>query len=351
LLGYLLLQHVDSCLEKAKQTPPEWLDADFLFRINYGPATPEDARKVKNSIIRCLRSDTTVQRRERSRLTLLDRKIAKQLHDALFKFYRSKKMFATDWPCEGIFNKDFLSPFDYDLSDPSLYPLIWTEDFVQQCVWNENYSSPILGDERPPMYAIVLDMIDLINYFESQSSSGQQTVATLLATYAKTTTSSRCFSNKDGQLNVDWASRGFLADLLNLSTCVRFLARDSSKSKRKQMHQAEIQGWNWNEEVYSRTWMENCTFPGSGLLRLRTPYLHPHIGNGDWYETLDDLDASFICSGPFKFAFTTVLAEHLTLSPHREIRLFFDCGFEEFTCPDFLGAVLKPFEKHTLGRY
>ena len=70
---------------------PEWLDADFLYRINYAPATLEEVARAQ-STLRPLPEGT-----ERQRITLLDRHIATFLHRSMFSESAKKQLFLTDW--------------------------------------------------------------------------------------------------------------------------------------------------------------------------------------------------------------------------------------------------------------
>ena len=58
-------------------------------------------------------------------------------------------------------------------------------------------------------------------------------------------------------------------------------------------------------------------------MRLRIVSFDPESSESR-YELLNDIDAHFICSNPFKLVFTDKLGEHLTLSSNNEIKLFLD---------------------------
>src|SRR5271169_5857941 len=90
--------------------------------------------------------------------------------------------------------------------------------------------------------------------------------------------------------------------LFNVAICAGALARNDPMSKLKTVHQAEILGYDWKETEKPRRWPQECEFPGSSCLRLRKPVINPVVLD-DCYAPLDDLDARFICSGPFKFSF------------------------------------------------
>ena len=129
--------------------------------------------------------------------------------------------------------------------------------------------------------SVVLDMVDLVKYLSSLREAPPDTVAAWLKAFTKTNTP-RSFNHLEiNCVDVDWACQGFLADLFNLIACVRYLARDDSTSRRKKVHQAEIQGWNWDEEG-PRRWPEECQFPGSSSLMLRNPYVTPNL-HDNWH--------------------------------------------------------------------
>src|ERR1700721_3844504 len=96
---------------------PDWLDVDFLYRINYGPGTAQDVARAKEIL------DQVKDRKHRESITLLDRTIALKLHEALFATSGWRRLFKVDWvgveadarksdeiekPTDGR-----ISPFDY----------------------------------------------------------------------------------------------------------------------------------------------------------------------------------------------------------------------------------------------
>ena len=327
---------------KGAQKCPDWLDAEFLFRINYGPATRKDVSKLKVAIIGSRSIYVQEKRKERARLTLLDRVLAQSLYRALFPRADWKAVFATDHETDQTRYSNRLSPFDYDEADPLIYPLLWTEEFIVDNVWNDQYSKEILGgSSRPPMYAVIVDMILLLHFLQRDTEKPRP-VSDILSEFAK----SHNLLSVGRNIDIDWAARGYLSDLFNIVTCVRYLARDDRRVKIKKVHQAEILGWDFNEKGGPRTWPERRVFPGADSLRIPRPYFDPGKSMGP----LEDFNAAFICSGPFSFTFTTLLADHLTFNQNREIRLFFDGEYSEFNFPGFPGEVLKPFEQHALGR-
>ena len=78
-------------IEAQGVSQPNWLNYDYLFNINYGPASMADT--VAASQLKTFR----MERCERSRITLLDRRIADKLHFTLFNFGAARPCF-----CNGI---------------------------------------------------------------------------------------------------------------------------------------------------------------------------------------------------------------------------------------------------------
>lgn len=329
-------------LANERRRCPDWLDADLLFRINYGEADRQDVARLKEAILGSHSADVQIERKQRACVTLLDRLTAQKLYQALFPRADWKTVFATDSGSDSKQYPQRLTPFDYDESNPLIYPLLWTEEFIVDNVWNDQYSKQVLGgNSRPPMYAVVLDMILLLQFLQKNPEK-PRTVYDVLSEFAK----SHRLLSVGHNIDIDWAARGYLADLFNIVTCVRYLARDDRNSSIIKVHPAEILGWDYNEKGGPRTWPERRIFPGADSLRIPRPYYDPRQSMGP----LEDFNAAFICSGPFRFTFTTRLAEHLTFNQNREIRLFFDGEYSEFNFPGFPGEVLKPYEQHTLGR-
>jgi hypothetical protein len=131
--------------------PPEWLEAEFLYRINFGPGTHEDVLRARRALHPANRGGL-----ERRCITLLDREMAKLLHKAIFSKSRVELLFASDWS-DGEVARDpwqneprqFSTPFDYPRSN-EMDALISFEDYIVWTVWSKDYSPNILGETRPP---------------------------------------------------------------------------------------------------------------------------------------------------------------------------------------------------------
>jgi hypothetical protein len=80
-------------------------------------------------------------------------------------------------------------------------------------------------------------------------------------------------------------------------------------------------GGLFNEVNQARlTWVHLKTFPGPDLFVTRPSVSSSTIESGP----LDDINAAFICSGPFKFKLTKNINEHLHLNAKREINLYWE---------------------------
>jgi hypothetical protein len=82
-------------LERLDQ-PREWLDAEYLYKINYGPASSNDVRIA----YKALKAADDLPKR--NRITLLDRKIAQKLCESVFPLEREKLAFCIDWTANDL---------------------------------------------------------------------------------------------------------------------------------------------------------------------------------------------------------------------------------------------------------
>jgi len=222
-------------------------------------------------------------------------------------------------------------------------PLLWTENYIVNYVWSDQYSAKVLGLLRSPMSVVVEDIIRLLEYLRNVARGDIQMTSGLPTSIFNVL---RRFAASGIPLSIkgnlyDWAARGYLADMFNLITCLNLTERPKTM-ERTQMH-TDIIGYNWFEKESSRRWPERYRFPGSDSIRLP---------NNDFGSTmpLDHLTAECIYTGPFRITFTSSLDEHLTFNQSRELRLFFDGNFVEALHPMFPGEMLKPFEQHALGK-
>lgn len=282
--------------------------------------------------------DLRQDREDRSHVTLLDRVLGLKLFRTLFPHSPAESIFATHASAEN--NEQYagrLSPFDYDQADPKVSPLLWTESFIVNCVWDDHYSSTVLGKNgRPSMSVIVINLLD---YLRDPYSPGT-TVTLQLPTFIYSVLHGFAAGQKACSImngaSLDWAAKGYLADMFNLVTCVHYVGRKEPGSK--VIQQTDIMGKDWYERDGPWKWSERHLFPGSNSLRL--PKLaYDQLG----IMPLDALNAEFICSGPFRLTFTTLLAEHLIFNQNRLTVMSWNFNV--------LCEILKPLEEHVLGKY
>jgi hypothetical protein len=317
---------------------PPWLDAEFLYRINYGPAFERDVIIAQQSLHMAF-----TQPNERQRLTLLDRETACELHRALFKYSTRKRLFCIDWnnheeatagDLEGDHRRR--TPFDYPHDIDEVEPLMWCEEFTVKYVWTERYPSELLGSSRPPMVAVAKEMINMVNVFETLASYHPTGMPSMpLSTYLRDNATDLC---RETVVSADivFANQGYLHDLYRIVIARRPPEDDWNAA----LDESEISARN--------IIAASTTFPGSDSLRLGRLPVDPNALQG-LYGSLDDMNARFICSGPFKLELTEYPSRHLTLSSDGKIMLYLE---KEFKGPGFPGSTtLMRYKAHTLGSY
>jgi len=240
---------------RAQQPIPEWLDPDYLFQLNYGPATRRETEAAKMAVGGSLYEELPGERLRRSRVTLLDRRLASRLFTAFFPSASADSILATS-PGPEYTLHDKLSPFDYDPTDLRMSPLLWTENYIVNYVWSDQYSTKVLGLIRSPMSVVVEDIISLLEYLRNVESGDIQMTSGLPTSIFNVL---RGFANSGIPRSIkgnsyDWAARGYLADMFNLITCLNLTERPKT-TERTQMH-TDIIGYNWFEKGSSRRWPE-----------------------------------------------------------------------------------------------
>src|SRR5271169_3340535 len=127
-----IFNQINVPLERKSVGVPPWLDADFLYRINYGPASPSDAAIAWEGI------KGTVGGWTQQRITLLDRRIVYKLFEALFNTSVKPPILRSDWNEEEEAEEEedadqicssegLLSPFDYRYFNSETLPYFWCE--------------------------------------------------------------------------------------------------------------------------------------------------------------------------------------------------------------------------------
>src|SRR5271170_32962 len=149
-------------LESQSMPIPNWLNAEYLYRINYGPATAEDVAILTSSVL-ILRSFT-----DRMVTILLDRRVSQKLEKALYPNSRSNITPRSDDGVSPLLRESHdnaVSSSFYNRSNPEAGILLDIEKFFCYWFYERKYCSKGLGTTyRAPIAAVVLDMIDLVTY-------------------------------------------------------------------------------------------------------------------------------------------------------------------------------------------
>lgn len=333
-------------LEKAGAEPRKWLDEDYLYRINYGPGTAEDANLAYTAL-------EFTERANYDLVTIVDPRIMAKLHEAIFRHSRQSP-YQLNWLkiWEKIADPDNipqeLKGF-FTLRDDNGYsiameavPALHFMELMAKCVWDPRltYSSKALGNEsRPPMIEVALDIIDLVQYLVSLEGRKPEDIASCLR---KSRLSFKFRSFQAGLPDDDdRVMYGYITDLFST-----IISSDTDDM------QWEGYDW-WMSEVEADMSLQNKQreiIPGPDALGLGKQPLDPQEAR---FGSLDDLRASFITAGPFRFTLTQYRSQHLTLTNEGEIRLFWE-GPDHF---HNLRGVELPGRKsfgfyyaHTLGR-
>src|SRR5579859_5756984 len=253
---------------------PEWLDADLLMAVNYGPATPEMISRLPGST--GLFQDPTltpVTLEEAGSRTIADRKVMAKLHDELFVSPNSTYAgFRTDWLDEDT-SVQFIgiTPFDYDIRSQESLPLLATEAYIINNLYRSagTINTFQFPGPRPPMAPIVMDMIGLARYlFCLPSSSEPQPITTHLVEFAKSGLQS--FPQHQNLDEIPLLE--FLIPLFQLLTSMP-VPREKKPIR----------------------WAQDITIPSPKLI-LGPNLLYPITQR---YGALDEITASFIVTGPY----------------------------------------------------
>ena len=240
-------------------------------------------------------------------IVLMDRTLAAKLQSAIFSY----ELFPTKT--------------DYDHSKDTRYPVLWAEDFVVRLVWNEHYSSSVLGIPRPPLAAVISDMLAMISFFESQQNRRNSVVAWMHKFLYSTT----LYSIPEIDFDDDWPSRGYLADMFSILACCPSLLDGKAPPSGYGLN-------NYRSNTETLVALDDQTTPAQ-LLFFKTDPPPVSTVASDPSISLDDLDAVFIHSGPFQFRNTDRVDEHLSLDGQNHILIYFDIWKGDQGIPGQLG--------------
>jgi hypothetical protein len=328
-------------LESQSVPIPKWVDAEYLYRINYGPATVGDVAILNsNDVSFHLLFDKMVT-------ILLDRRVSQKLQKTLYPNSRSDVTPKSDQlsPFPGEDRDRALSSSFFDRSNPKTGILRSTQDFIILWFYSRDYGNKGLGTSRAPIAAVIFDMIDLVTYLSKITTSGDpHPVSWFLEDFLRSHPKLRSLPPTQ-TLQDRWpAVRGFLYDLFDVVSGLRVLGSSSLFVR--------TNGLDWVTE--DPDWAR-CTLPGSDLLVGLPPVDPASVSDGP----IEELDAAFICSGPFKMRFTSNLRAHLQLNTvKRELFVYWEDNLSEelthlgrkYSWPSTPGK-LQQFESgHVLGR-
>jgi hypothetical protein len=298
---------------------PFWLqDHDRLFRINYGPMTLQEVRDFQTkhwnipeySYFSSYYTGPPDDLFERRRVSLLDRALAITLANSIFKGNLGITLNSLYWTGHSK-EKAFLG---YRLSCQIL-PLLGVEDFVLIFLWfNGRTIGARNSDElfpRPPMAMVVHDLLEIISYVELFPT---ETAGEKISVMVTELLGARCLLIDHLTLFAGRRSRRYTGVLLKILSGV---ALDSS---RDQSHGIKL-AMDWENDSDPELSSSDVT-----LQQLLFFPNEPPVSSAamDPSLSIDDLDAEFIESGPFKFIPTKHFRQHLTLDRSNRIRIYFD---------------------------
>jgi hypothetical protein len=221
------------------------------------------------------------------------------------------------------------------------------EEFVLRYVWDEHYSSSVIGINAvgsfPPLGAVVSDMLSMISFFKSQQVSNPKSVVFWLKEFFHSTPG--LYSIPDIAFDDDWPVRGYLVDMFSIVACCPVLERDGSLPTRY-----GLDNNRGNKETLVA--LDDQTTPAQLLFFKGEPPVS--TAASDPSISLDDLDASFIHSGPFRFRNTRRSEEHLSLDSQNHILIYFqiwrgDPGY--FSTKDHPRHQFSFYDKHFLREF
>jgi hypothetical protein len=183
-------------------------------------------------------------------------------------------------------------------------------------------------------------MIDLIDFLKSIEEP--KTVIAWLTEFARNNQLRSVLPDQDIDVEwVEWAGRGYIADLFSIVACLECTSYGPPPFAAGQDSQIRHQFAGY----YRRT------IPGYRVL-IATPKPVSTAAASDPRNSVDQLRASFIHSGPFKLKATRKLAEHLTFNSSNKLRVFQYWG-NDMTPGEDTGykCSLRVYRNHTLRRY
>jgi len=286
-------------------------------------------------------------------VTLLDRRIVQELFKAVFKGSVNPPSLHTDWDAKKEHEEgnrypsaELISPFDYISHTPETSVYRWCEEFVVQYVWRPDYSSTIFGsDVRPPMAAVAYDIILMVTYLASLPRYPERVLVDCFRKFLSSQKRKLCSISIGADFDWNWACRGYLWDLFNIIIMDSLSENGLDKYSPKRLKDVKDEA-----EFVKVTWIEHAKFPGGDTIGIgESPVDADHLK--ELYGSLEDMRASFICSGPFKIALTPNLSDHLMMK-NRKLLIYCDKPTKTRSRGHIPGArYYGPYLEHTLGKY
>jgi len=230
----------------------------------------------------------------------------------------------------------------YDKSNCKSFILLAVEDFFRKTCFSYYYHNAALGSgSRASIAAVAFDMIDLITYLAAIDPSGEaRSLEWWLQDFVQKNPGLRSLAPAQTPDDIWIYTKGHIYELF----CIVAGLRPPLATSDNPFGQ------------YARTKMWHYKLPGPEFLVGAPPIDPESVSDGP----IEELDAAFICSGPFRIRFTNVLANNLKLNTvRRELLLYWEDNISGLT--DFLGrssrerttpGMMDQFrDGHVLGKF
>ena len=205
-------------------------------------------------------------------------------------------------------------------------------EFVVIYVWEKEYSSAVLTTPRPPIAAVVADILSLISFLKSsQCWLRSLGLVHCLTDFVRVIP---LHSIRGNEVDEKWLVRGYLADMFGAIV----LRPDFLRVFRSSAYGLDRNRDN-KETLFA---LDDETTPAQFLFFNLEPPVSAVAS--DPSVSLDELDASFIESGPFGFRVTNRLDRHLSLDSRNRILIYVGVLLSK----EQWGKYLVPFERPDL---
>lgn len=270
------------------------------------------------------------------------------------------------------------SPFQFHALDRLVVYLLQCEEFIVKVVWDPDYCPQLFGTlSRPPLAAVAKDMIAMVLYLRSLNIKTPKRLDIVFrgflrqcivysipsvhtATYADNFHDGIPFIHDDGDLTFGLShpeTVGIDLYLYDMFTVVigSTLICDSNSRIWEESYQRFLPTFQMSpkSDPDRHFRVQTDYFPGTMGLDFLLPSF-PTAKSMETHSPIDDIDADYICSGPYSLALTDNITQHFTLDSHGKLLLFWEglCPLQvdrSKGCPD-LGAFYDRWP-HSLSRY